>query len=52
MAASTTPSPSVQYLLAKKKWDADCEEYEAAFPGFKANWEANDARRTAGAGVP
>ena len=27
--------------LLKREWDAACEEYEAAFPGFKANWEAN-----------
>ena len=37
----------LQHLLSwKREWDAACEEYEAAFPGFKANWEANKARES------
>ena len=48
----SSPCMHLQTLMSKKEWDADCEQYEAAFPGFRANWEANDARRTALAAVP
>lgn len=48
----TRPCMPLQTLLGKREWDAGCEEYAAAFPGFKANWEINDAARTARAGVP
>ena len=32
-------------LMAKKKWDAHCDAYEEAFPGFRANWDANEQKR-------
>ena len=40
---SPRPSPHaclLQTLILKDDWDAECEEYETYFPGFKANWEA------------